>query len=114
MDKNKRKKKPVVLSEETEFKSCGPKCPAATGEPYGSARYCPKLENYRHRSVVCKPGESDVRAVDSDGKHPFYDHPDYTDCCVDFGCCIDRFDGEARDLLSALSSMHRRTNPGFN
>jgi hypothetical protein len=69
------------------FTSCSDNCPAVTGEAYGSVKYCPMLENDRHKSLKLSDfpkGSEDLRLAQSES---FYQHPDYTDCCANFQCC---------------------------
>lgn len=72
-----------------DFTPCAEKCPALTGSPFGSVRYCPMAEHARHRG---------------DGAS-CHGHADYTDCCANFQCCEDIFEaaglGSVAEALSA-------------
>ena len=70
------------------FTPCHDFCPAITGKPYGSVRYCPMQQNLRHRKLSLRMKNiSPYLNAYPKGEHPFYDHPDYTDCCINFQCC---------------------------
>lgn len=73
------------------FTPCSPDCPAVTGQPFGSVKYCPMQQPERHHGLnasnVAGWG-SDTRLKDIDGKNPYYDSDDYTDCCLNFQCCL--------------------------
>lgn len=104
----------IATEVEMSFKPCSPNCPAVTGKPVGGVQYCAKQELERHRRPLpdgagperhrrgshwyrtdWRTGkEVEVELVDhGDGFCSFDDpvplHPDYTDCCADFGCCMD-------------------------
>ena len=71
-----------------KFTPCSEHCPVITGEPYGSLRYCPMQENFRHRNLdVLMNGVSKNLLAYPQGHHPYYDHKDYSDCCLNFQCC---------------------------
>jgi hypothetical protein len=61
------------------FTPCSNNCPAVTGELYGSVKYCPMLENDRHKKL-------DDRIKANPGIFDFSD-PEYSDCCLNFQCC---------------------------
>ena len=93
------------------FTPCDDRCPAVTGKPEGSRRYCPMQEHDRHRTFETgphresrawrrdpkKPGAwhtYDWRVgrwikADMEKTHPVPRHPDQTDCCLNFQCCVD-------------------------
>lgn len=87
------------------FEPCDKNCPALTGKPYGSVRFCPMQDPTRHRKGdkqtvgARRVGDGwevwDWRvskwrpAQVTKGKlvHDVPDGPDYTDCCSNFQCC---------------------------
>ena len=82
------------MSQKLNFTPCDGKCPAVTGEPNGSARFCPMQEHDRHRGIP--------KHVDPTSEQ-FYQHKDYTDCCVNMQCCTDLW--EEAGLLHVAASI---------
>ena len=81
----------------TDFLPCSELCPALTGESYGSIKYCPMVEYARHRKHSASANTvQDTRDVGPGGTHSYYDHPDYTDCCANFQCCINEIKNESK------------------
>ena len=65
-----------------EYAPCSEHCPAVTGKPYGSVKYCPMQseENWKqHREK------------------------EDTDCCANFQCCVDLF--EKAGLVSIMDNL---------
>lgn len=91
---------------DSDFVPCDPKtCPAVTGKPFGSVRYCPKKETARHRDVPPEVGVIKIKGWKAErfdwrskkwvtfssieaAQKGIPPHPNETDCCVDFGCCF--------------------------
>ena len=102
----------TMENESLGFTPCSEICPAVTGKPYNSVRYCPMQEHDRYRSMdgFEAPDNNGYKGYDlrayPKGQHPLYDHPDATDCCANFQCCIDKWQDSgllhvAADLVKA-------------
>jgi len=93
--------------DDESFVACSDRCPALTGEPYGSVRYCPMAENQRHRDCPANVGSQRAAGKGAARRWEAYDwrvgrwvsiagfgktdippHPDQTDCCTNFQCCV--------------------------
>lgn len=96
--------------EELGFEPCNEKCPAVTGESYGSVRYCPMQQNLRHRTLSVEMKDVSPFIGDyPEGEHPFYDHEDYTDCCLNFQCCAGSIEEEGmKEIMEAIVGAAKR------
>jgi len=88
-----------------DFMPCDDNCPALTKKPYGTVKYCPMLENERHKNHDLPDDVSPFYGDYPPGEHPYCDHKDYTDCCLNFQCCRDVIDNMTTDELSIFGSM---------
>src|SRR3990167_4928069 len=95
-----------------DFKPCSGRCPAVTGKQEGSMRFCPMQFPGRHDASDGKATrwskiDGEWHTFDwRDGKmHKGYltdipEHPDYTDCCMNFQCCQSKM-GELAHIFGA-------------
>jgi hypothetical protein len=82
------------------FDPCDANCPAVTGQPYNSVRYCPMAEPERHQRwkdwFDTLPYAEKISKANQ--------HEDYTDCCSSFQCCLKPVTALERTItLSALT-----------